>query len=164
MSTAADQPGLPAAPEWQRIRVGALGAAGVGLVVCAIGAWVNPDQFFRSWLVAFLFVLGITLGSLVLVMLQHLTGGAWGLVLRRPLESAARCLPLVAVLFVPVALGVPRIYEWAHPEWQKTYRDIHGTAFGKADYLSADFFYVRAAAYFVVWLLLAENGNAMWLS
>jgi hypothetical protein len=155
VSTAADQPGLPAAPEWQRIRVGALGAAGLGLVLCAIGALVNLDQLFRSWLVAFLFVLGITLGSLVLVMLQHLTGGAWGLVLRRLLESAARCLPLVALFFVPIALGVPRIYEWARPDWQKVYRDAHKTEpFSKADFLSPGFFYVRAAIYFAVWLLL----------
>jgi hypothetical protein len=156
VSTVANQPGVPAAPDWRRVQLGALGAAGVGLLICAIGALANLDQFFHSYLVAFLFVLGITLGSMVLVMLQHLTGGAWGLVLRRPLESASRCLPLVAVLFVPVALGVPRTYEWAHPDWQETYRRMHaGEAFSKADFLSPNFFYARAALYFVVWLLLA---------
>jgi hypothetical protein len=156
VSTAVTPTGPPTdAPEWRRVRQGALIAAGVGLVVCAVGALVDLDQFYRAWLVAFLFVLGITLGSMVLVMLQHLTGGAWGLILRRPLESAARCLPLVVLLFLPVALGVPRIYEWAGGEWQKAYRDIHhDEPFSKADFLSPGFFYGRAAVYFVVWLLL----------
>ncbi len=156
MSTAANDFGPPtAAPEWQRARRGALIAAGVGLVVCAVGAFVDPTQLLRAWLVAFLFVLGITLGSLVLVMLQHLTGGAWGLVLRRPLESAARCLPLVVLFFLPVALGVPRLYEWATHEWQQVYRSAHrGEVYSKADFLSPGFFYGRAAIYFVVWLLL----------
>ncbi len=156
MSTAVPTSGPPTgAPEWQRLRQGALAAAGVGLLVCAIGVFVNLDGFLRAWLVAFLFVLGLTLGSLVLVMLQHLTGGAWGLVLRRPLESAARCLPLVAVLFLPVAFGVHHIYEWARPEWQATYRRMHeGERFSKADFLSPDFFWARAAVYFAVWLIL----------
>jgi hypothetical protein len=156
VSTAVTPSGPPTgAPEWQRLRQGALAAAAVGLVVCAVAALISLDGFLRAWLVAFLFVLGITLGSMVLVMLQHLTGGAWGLVLRRPLESAARCLPLVAVFFLPVAFGVYHIYEWTRPEWQNAYRSLHPEGFGKADFLSPGFFWARAAVYFVVWLLLA---------
>jgi hypothetical protein len=157
VSTAVTPSGPPtAAPEWQRLRRGALVASGVGLVVCAIGALVNLDGFLRAWLVAFLFVLGISLGSMVLVMLQHLTGGAWGLILRRPLESAARCLPLVALFFLPVAAGIYHIYGWTNPEWQDTYRAMHrGEGFTKADFLSPGFFWVRAVVYFLVWLLLA---------
>jgi hypothetical protein len=156
VSTVVTPSGPPTgAPEWQRLRQGALIAAGVGLVICVIGALVDRDQFFRAWLVAFLFVLGITLGSMVLVMLQHLTGGAWGLVLRRPLESATRCLPLVALLFIPVAIGVSHIYAWAQPEWQDTFRKIHpNEVFSKADFLSPNFFLGRAVLYFVIWLVL----------
>ena len=156
MSTVANQFDPPTtAPEWRRVQRGALIAAAAGLVICAVGALVNLDQLLHSYLVAFLLVLGVTLGSMALVMLQHLTGGAWGLILRRLLEAAMRCLPLVAVLFLPVALGVPRIYEWAQPEWQETYRHMHpGAAFGKADYLSPNLFYLRAAIYFLAWLLL----------
>jgi hypothetical protein len=156
VSLAADQPGLPAAaPDWRRVQRGALVAAGVGLVVCLVGLLVDRTQFFRAYLVAFLFVLGITLGSMVLVMLQHLTGGAWGLVLRRPLEAAGRCLPLVAVLFVPVAVGVPYVYEWAGTTWQEVYRSAHpNEVFSKADFLRPGFFCVRAAIYFAIWLAL----------
>jgi hypothetical protein len=152
VSTAADS----LAPDWRRVQRGALVAAGAGLVICVVALLVDRTLFFRSYLVAFLFVLGITLGSMALVMLQHLTGGAWGLVLRRPLESAARCLPLVAVLFVPVALGVPYLYEWANSDWREVYqRAHHDEGFNKADFLTPGFFYVRAVIYFAVWLLLA---------
>lgn len=145
-------------PEWARVQRGALVVAGAGLLACVVGALVDPDRLFRSYLVAFLFVLGLSLGSMAIVMLQHLTGGAWGLVLRRPLESAARTLPLVAVLFVPVAVGLSSLYEWARPEseWAKIYREArHDEGFSKADYLSPNLFYLRAVVYFVAWLLLA---------
>ena len=66
---------------------------------------VRPPQFFRAYLAAYLFVLSLCLGSLALVMMYHLTGGAWGYVIRRNLEAAMRTLPLLAVLFVPLALG-----------------------------------------------------------
>ena len=65
---------------------------------------MNLDQFFRSWLIGFLFCLGLTLGSLALLMLQHMSGGQWGLVGRRVFEAASRNLPFVALLFVPLAV------------------------------------------------------------
>ena len=77
--------------------------------------FMNPDQFFRSWLIGFLFCLGLTLGSLALLMLQHLSGGQWGLVGRRVFEAASRNLPFVALLFVPLLFGLPRLYHWAAP-------------------------------------------------
>jgi len=55
----------------------------VGLVACGIGLAVNPDQFFRAWLIAYMLWLGITLGSMALMMIHHLTGGSWGMVVRR---------------------------------------------------------------------------------
>src|SRR5262249_10725414 len=83
----------------------ALVAGGIGLVACAIGFFVNRDQFFRSWLIAYLLFLGIALGSLAMVMIQHLSGGAWG-VFRRIFEASSRTIPLLIVLFLPVLLGM----------------------------------------------------------
>src|SRR5436305_2293552 len=80
-------------------------AGAVGLVLCALGWLVTPDAFFRSYLWAYCFFLGTALGSLVLVMLQFLTGGAWGLVIRRTAEAATRTLPMLALLFLPIAAG-----------------------------------------------------------
>ena len=56
------------------------------------------------------------LGSLALLVLHHMTRGAWGLVIRRILEASARTLPLLAVLGIPVLLGMHELYPWSRPE------------------------------------------------
>src|SRR5579864_8576903 len=88
---------------------------GVGIVfgVLSLITAVIPDtraQFFHSYLLGFMFWLGITLGSMAFLMIQHLTGGAWGMVIRRPLEAAMRVLPLMAFLVIPVIVGIPHLY------------------------------------------------------
>ncbi len=123
----------------------------VALAVCAVGGFFQPDQFFRSYLYAFLFWAGIALGCMAVAMLHHVTGGAWGLVIRRPLESGMRTLPLVGILFLPIALGVGRIYEWAHPEAVAADPILRH----KSLYLNVPFFLGRAAVYFGAWLVLA---------
>ncbi len=126
-------------------------AGGIALAVCAIGGFFQPDQFFRSYLFAFLFWAGVALGCMAVAMLHHVTGGAWGLAIRRPLEAGMRTLPLVALLFLPIALGLGRIYEWAHPEAVAADPILKH----KSLYLNAPFFLGRAAVYFGAWLVLA---------
>jgi hypothetical protein len=128
--------------------IGGLGALALGL----IGALYTPQQFFRSYLVAYLFWCGIALGSLAILMLQHITGGAWGAVIRRVLESATRTLPLLALFFLPLVFGLTHLYEWAQPE-----HVAHDAILQhKAAYLNVPFFLLRAVLYFGVWLLLAH--------
>ena len=93
-----------------RIRRPALTIGAVALVACAIGAVASPQQFFRSYLFACIFWTGLTLGSLAVLMLRTITGGAWGIPIRRPLESATRTIPLVALLFVPLLFGLKSLY------------------------------------------------------
>ena len=140
-----------APPNVNRVQQGALIAGAVFTVLLAIGFFVNRDQFFYSYLFAFSFWAGISIGSLALLMLQHLTGGGWGLVIRRVLEAATRTLPLVLVLFVPIVLGAHRIYKWtdAHAIAE------HPVLKEKSKYLNLPFFTVRAAIYFAIWLALA---------
>jgi hypothetical protein len=126
-----------------------IGVAGLGL--CVAGAFNNPGQFFHSYLFAFLFWAGIALGSTGIVMLYHLTGGGWGLIIRRLLESASRTIPLVALLIVPVIIGIPRLYEWSHPDAVAASKVLQH----KQLYLNVPFFMVRTALYFSVWLLLS---------
>jgi hypothetical protein len=123
----------------------------IGLIGAVIGAATNLDQFFRSWLVGFLFCLGLTLGSLALLMLQHLSGGQWGLVGRRIFEAASRTLPGMVLLFIPLLFGLPRIFIWARPEIVQGDRIL----LLKAPYLNVEFFIGRAALYFAVWLICA---------
>ena len=141
-------PGHPV-ERWGRT---ALLAGIAGVVLSAIGAFASPTQFLRSYLVAWVYWTGLTLGCLALLMIKYIAGGAWGAVIRRPAEAAARALPLMGVLFVPVLLGLPRLYEWARPE------DVARDALlqHKAAYLNVPFFAGRALFYFVVWTLFAR--------
>ena len=128
----------------------ALMAGLVGLVVCAIGFVVDRDHFFRSWLIAYLLFLGIALGSMALMMIQHLSGGTWG-VFRRIFEASSRTIPFLAVLFVPVLLGIGTLFTWSHEEHVQADAILQK----KSLYLNVPFFIARAVFYFVVWAGLA---------
>jgi hypothetical protein len=136
------------------LRRGALAVGIAGLAACALGGLASPADFFRAYLIGYLFWLGIALGSLAIVMLHHLSGGAWGLVVRRILESGTRTLPLLAVLFLPLALGVRELYVWAAPGALADPVLRH-----KSVYLNVPFFLVRAALYFAAWLTVAHVLN-----
>ena len=132
-----------------RLQQGALFAGLIGLVLCVIGYVKSPASFLHSYLLAFIFVLGLSLGSLGLLMLQHLTGGHWGIVIRRPLESATRALPLVFVLFLPILFGMKSLYS----AWLNAPASGEGKLSDfQQSYLTADWFRIRALIYFAVWL------------
>src|SRR5262249_38302220 len=122
-----------------------------GLLLCLGGSLRNPSQFFQSYLVAYLFWIGIALGCLAIVMLHHLTGSAWGLVIRRLLESAAMTLPLMALLFVPLLFGLHDLYSWARPQ------EAVGSATWphQSPYLTVPFFVIRTVMYFAIWIGIA---------
>jgi hypothetical protein len=142
----------PALDRYQRIAL----MVGVGaLLLCGIGAFISPAEFFRSYLLAYAFWIGIALGCLSIVMIQHLSGGAWGLVIRRVLESATRTFPLWVVLFLPLVLGMSSIWIWADHEALSNDHKLHEIVQHKAAYLNVPFFLVRAAFYFAVWLGLS---------
>ena len=122
----------------------------IGILVSFVGAATSTDQFFRSWLLSYLFWFAIALGALPLVMLHHLVGGKWGFATRRILESVTRTLPLMTILFLPVVLGIHSLYEWSHEE--VVAQDI--ILQHKSPYLNSTFFVARAAGYFALWLIL----------
>ncbi len=132
---------------WQR---SALIAGVLGLLLCAAGSWSHPEQFFRSYLIGFLFWMGIPLGSVAIALLHHLSGGGWGVPVRRMLEAATRTFPLMAVIFIPVLVGIPRLYAWARPEAAND-----AVVRLKLPYLNPQFFVARCVIYFVVWIVLA---------
>jgi hypothetical protein len=134
-----------------RLQQRALIAGLVGVVLCAFGFIKSPQQFFHSYLFAFLFVLGLSMGSLGLLMLQHLTGGHWGIIIRRPLEAASRTLVLVFVFFLPILVGMKYLYT----VWLNAPATGENTlsAFQK-NYLTQPWFMVRGILYFAVWLTL----------
>src|SRR5436190_16039953 len=106
------QPGYTPPAELNRASMRALIVGAVFMVLLLIGLFIDRAQFFHSYMVGFIFWIGITLGSLALLMLQHLTGGVWGLMIRRVLEAGTRTLPLMVLLFVPIIIGLKQIYPW----------------------------------------------------
>jgi hypothetical protein len=128
---------------------------GVALIICVIGALFSPDQFFRSYLFSYLFYLGMTLGCMALVMLQYLSGGSWGIVIRRITESATRTIPLLAFLFLPILIGIPKLYSWSHDEVVKADPLLQH----KHLYLNVPFFIVRVLIYFLGWWMFAHFLN-----
>ncbi|MGH9669509.1 MAG: hypothetical protein ACRD3A_05280 [Terriglobales bacterium] len=149
MSAAGSNPGMDfaAPPVVELIQRRSLIIGAVAGAACAAGAFMNPTQFFRSYLTGYLLWLGISLGCLAILMLQHLSGGIWGFVIRRLLEAATRVFPVLTLLFVPLLFGMHQLYPWTDPA--KVAQDE--LLQHKAVYLNATGFVARAAFYFLLW-------------
>lgn len=129
------------------------------LAAHAVGLWLRPDAFFRGYLTGYSFWLGVAVGSLAILMVHQLTGGAWGYLIRHVLQASVRTLPLMALLFVPLAFGLEHIYPWARPGAMAD--DTLLAA--KASYLNPQAFLIRTAIYFAVWMVLGLLLNR-WLA
>ena len=125
---------------WQR-RALILGVLGV--IGCVIGGVLQLDTFLRGYLIAYMFWTGLSLGCLALLMVQYLTGGLWGLVIRRFLEAGAKGLPLMAVLFLPILVFRTHLYGWMLEPLK-----------ANQWYLNTPNWIIRYVLYFVIWLLL----------
>jgi hypothetical protein len=133
----------------------------VGLAAAALGVvgiFVSGSSlFFQGYLLAFLFWLGLSLGSLALLLLHFLAGGRWGLSVRRVAEAGAANIGLMALLFLPLLLGLNDLFPWVRGEWEP-----HGNWDQlRTVYLTVPFFLARAAVYFLAWIALvwAINGR-----
>ncbi len=133
---------------WERLAwvAGAIGAAGT-----VAGYLLARDHFFPSYLMAFFYWFCMAAGSLGLLLIHHLVAGHWGFVIQRPLEAAARTIPFMAILFIPVLLGRDVLYgAWINP----SEADAH-LVHKKVLYLNEPFFIGRAVFFFVLWSVLA---------
>ncbi|HXF42795.1 MAG TPA: hypothetical protein VNK26_03575 [Pyrinomonadaceae bacterium] len=132
-----------------RFRNAALGLGGIALLAWAFGTYFNPEQGLRSWLLGFIYWGGIAIGGLGILMLQYLTGGAWGVMLRRVVEAASRTLPLVFILWIPLAIGIGHLYEWTHlpPD--------DPTVIQRGAFQTPLWWIIRSIAYFVIFGIMA---------
>lgn len=135
----------------------ALIVGGAGAVLCAIAAVVDLDRFLQAYLTGFIYWWQITVGCLGLMMLHHVAGGRWGAITTRYYQAGARTVPLVALLFVPIALGASRLYIWLDES------AVHGDHLleHKQPYLNFNFWVIRAVIYFVIWWLLSLAVNRL---
>jgi hypothetical protein len=144
--------GESSAIQWDLQRRRSLAVGFIALLVCAGGALIQPQPFFRAYLSAYIFWIGIPVGCLALLMLHHLVGGRWGFMIQRVLEAAIRTLPLMALLFIPLLFGLPDLYPWARAEVVAADPLLQH----KAAYLNIPFFIARAAIYFAIWAVVGH--------
>jgi hypothetical protein len=131
-------------------------AGSTGGALSLVGWWLNPAQFYQSYLMGYVLVLGATLGCLAIGMIHQLSGGGWGVLVRRPIGAASRVLPVLTVLFLPIVFGMHHLYEWTHADLVAN----DAVLLGKQPYLNTTFFLIRAAIYFLAWNGLAYYLNA----
>lgn len=125
--------------------------AAIGGGLSFVGLGLDRQQFFVSYLEGFLWVAAIPFGAFGLLMIHTLTGGKWGWTIRPFLVSAAKTLPLIAVLFIPVALGMKDLYIWTNHEVVN-----HDPVLAsKVAYLNEQFWLARTVFYFASWIVLS---------
>jgi hypothetical protein len=123
--------------------------ASIAIAAASPGGW---QRFFFAYLVNFAYLLSLALGALYFVILHHLTHAGWSVVIRRVSEAVSAALPCLALLFVPVLLGLHELYPWSLPGFGAS----EHVGQGKALYLNTPFFVVRWFVYFAVWGLTAR--------
>jgi hypothetical protein len=134
--------------DWQRWLL----IAGVVLLAAAIAdGFRSPTQFFRSYLLGYMFWIGLSLGCVAFLLLHYLTGGNWGVPIKRPLEAGVRTLPLMIALVIPLLFGMRELFPWMHPRIVAANPELQW----KSVYLNLPFFLGREAIYFAFWLYLA---------
>src|SRR5690242_18100501 len=131
--------GLPHLAHFTRWRGWALGVGLCALCGCLAGIWADARPMLVAWLAAWLYFLGLSLGALAALMVHHLTGGDWGRPVRRYFEAMLAPLPLLAMLFLPLALTLSGLFPWARE--------------ASPGYLSTSLFLVRALVFLALWSL-----------
>ena len=153
---------LTAPPVVSKIAMRSLVVGVVFSVIAIAGIFVSGngyEEFYRAYLLSYMDWLGVALGSMAILMIRHLTGGGWGMVIRRILGAAMRTLPLLALLFIPLLFAVKHIYPWAMP--LESIQDAHirehltKNAFITKSYLNFNGFWMRALFYFAIWNLIS---------
>ncbi len=139
---------MPRRPALTALEGTAFAVGALGLLLCLVGPGSGTREGYASYLSAYLFWIGLSLGCLAVSMLHHLVGGEWGLVTRRLLQAGVRTLPIMALLFVPLLFGLSTLYPWAASSTPPASE-------GARAWLTRPFFLVRAAVYFASWIALA---------
>ncbi len=156
--------------QWRRraMVVGAIFAV-LSIVLALLAATVDHDgidHLLRSYLLGYIFTWGLTVGGLALLMVQYVSGGKWGLLLRRPLEAMSRCLPLIMVLFLPIGFFMKKLYLWAkYSDAAEAYRQhlinheqAHAIAY-KHPMLNVGSVWIQSAVIFAIWFLFMHLLN-----
>ena len=167
MTTSATVPPIESVAPGLNTRAAPGTFAGISKILWAVGAlalgaswyFAEHDQFLFSYLVSYMYVLSLMLGAMFFVLIQHLTRAGWSVAVRRVSENMMGVIPIMLILFAPIALGYHTLFHhWVDKvglvEGQEGFDAVIA---GKSGYLNVQFFFIRAAIYFVVW-----TGIAVW--
>jgi len=132
---------------WRNLALGVGGICSIILLVVALLFKDQTETALRAYLLGFMFSCGLGVGGLGILILQYLTGGAWGVVIRRVVEACSRTIPVLAALFIPIAVGVSSLYEWSHLQDDPVIQH-------RGWYLTWGGFVARAAVYFILWIVM----------
>ena len=132
----------------------------VGLVLSVIGAFMDHAEFFQAYLVAFTFFTTIGLGGLFFVLIHHITGAYWGVVMRRVAENLAYTLPLMGLFMIPLFFGMHDLFHWSHAEAVAHDEILQW----KAPYLNVNFFIIRSVVIFLIWTWLVHGLRSLSLA
>jgi hypothetical protein len=156
-ATISPTPDVPA-PVTSLRRIAGFVALAASAVV--LTGYSNPRQLLQSYLPAFLLWAGVSIGCLSMLMLQHLSGGHWGILLRRLLEAGARTIYFLPLFFIPILLGMSYLYPWADPVRIAGDHHLAEVVLKKGAYLNVPFFVLRTVFYFVFWAMMARTLSA----
>ncbi|MCF6237429.1 MAG: hypothetical protein L3J79_01215, partial [Candidatus Marinimicrobia bacterium] len=131
----------------------ALIAGTAGVLLSVIGAFMDHSTFYQAYLTAFTFFTTISLGGLFFVLVHHVTGAHWGIVMRRVAENLACTLPLMGFFMIPLFFGMHDLFHWSHADVVAQDPILQG----KAGYLNVTFFVIRNVVYFVIWGWLVHS-------
>lgn len=134
-------------PQMDRVQRSALFVGLVALLISLIDLFRDAPHFWQSYLFAYIFWSGLTLGCLGIFLLHNVVGGNWGVAIRRLLESGLQTLPLVLVFAIPLFFALGTLYKWT----DATYRAEHFAVGHKAAYLNPTWFIIRTIVYFAIW-------------
>lgn len=139
-------------PQLKRLQRNSILVGVVGIIVAAGGAALSTEQFFQAYLLGYAYWMQLALGCMGVLLIHQLTGGQWGFTIRRLLETGAMTLPVMALFFIPILVGMPWLYPWTNPE---LVAESHVLSYKAGWWLNVPFFVGRTVLYFVIWSVLA---------
>ncbi|RKG98669.1 hypothetical protein D7Y13_08035 [Corallococcus praedator] len=143
-----------------KLMVPAFGLGVVGLVLTAVGFFMNPEATSFSYLLGFTYWVGISVAALIMLAIFHTAKAKWLIVLRRAMETMAVSVPVFAVLFLGLIPALKYLYPWF--PGSPLFANIHGVevehlAHKQHGYLNPTFFGIRQVIYFAVWIFVSTR-------
>ena len=143
-----------------KLMVPAFGLGVVGLVLTAVGFFMNPEATSFSYLLGFTYWVGISVAALIMLAIFHTAKAKWLIVLRRTMETMAIAVPVFAVLFLGLIPALKYLYPWfpGSPQLANIHgNDLEQLAHKQHGYLKPTFFAVRQVIYFAVWIFVSAR-------